>query len=328
MNKREHIDGERRGVLVTGGAGFIGSHIVAALYDEGRRVEVLDNLSVGNLESVPSGVRFHLGDVRSETDVQRVFDGAPFDAVVHCAAQTSVERSMMEPQLDREINVLGTERVARAAKVSGVERLVFASSAGAIYGETAKPATEQTRPTPRSHYGRHKYAAEQALLDSGVPCAVLRLSNVYGPGQRSDAEGGVVAIFLERFARGEPLDLHGGGKQVRDFVHVSDVVKAALLALGDGMTGVWNVASGRATSITDLVEEIAALAGRPVGVRRLPRRSGDVKRSLIGPGKLLATGAWGPPKPLAEGLRLTAAASGIVVVGGATALDAAAAATS
>jgi UDP-glucose 4-epimerase len=139
---------------------------------------------------------------------------------------------------------------------------------------------------------------------------VLRLSNVYGPGQRSDAEGGVVAIFIERLAAGEALDVHGGGRQVRDFVHVSDVVAAAFLALEDGMTGVWNVASGEATSIIGLAEELAALAGRPVELRRLPRRRGDVDRSLIDPGKLQATGLWGPPQPLVEGLRLTMATSG------------------
>jgi UDP-glucose 4-epimerase len=329
MNRRESIDGWGRRVLVTGGAGFIGAHVAAALLDEGRHVEVLDNLSVGSLERVPAGVRFHLADVRSESDLARVFGGSRFDAVVHCAAQTSVERSMMEPELDAEINVRGTELLAGAAKATGVERIVFASSGGAIYGETSKPAIEETPPAPRSHYGRHKYEAERALFDSGVPSVALRFSNVYGPGQRADAEGGVVAIFLERLAAGEPLELHGGGKQVRDFVHVSDVVRAALLALGDGMSGVWNVASGRATSIIELVEEMAALVNRTVQVRRMPRRDGDVKRSLIDPAKLLATGAWGPPLPLAEGLRQTAAASGIVLVARkATALDAAGASTS
>jgi UDP-glucose 4-epimerase len=302
--------------LVTGGAGFIGSHIATALDGSGWRVEVLDDLSAGNPANVPAGVRLHLGDVRSEADLRRVFGGTRFDAVIHCAAQTSVERSMLEPRLDWEINVQGTQRIARVAELSGVQRLVFASSGGAIYGETRLPAAENARAAPRSHYGRHKHAAETLLLAGGVPCTVLRLSNVYGPGQRSDAEGGVVAVFLERLAAGEPLDLHGNGRQVRDFVHVSDVVGAAQLALDNGLTGVWNVASGHGTSIVDLVEEIAALVGRPVEVRRRARRPGDVKRSLIDPGKLLRTGAWGPPLALSEGLRLTAAAAGLIDAAG------------
>jgi UDP-glucose 4-epimerase len=303
---------EQQSVLVTGGAGFIGSHVAAALRASGRRVEVLDNLSVGHPARVPAGVRFHLGDVRSEPDLQRIFGGRRFDAVVHCAAQTSVERSMKEPRLDREINVDGTKRLAAVAEAWGVKQIIFASSGGAIYGESTAAATEATSPAPRSFYGRHKHEAERLLLSGRVPCAVLRLSNVYGPGQRSDAEGGVVAIFLERLAAGDALELHGGGSQVRDFVHVSDVVKAAILALDDGMTGVWNVAGGRATSIVGLVEELAALTGRTMELRHLPRRAGDVDCSLIDSTKLQATG-WGPPLPLADGLRLTLAASGVVV---------------
>lgn len=311
MNRRQ-LSREQQSVLVTGGAGFIGSHIAAALLMSGRRVEVLDNLSVGNPGRVPAGARFHLGDVRSESDLRRVFGRKQFDAVVHCAAQTSVERSMKDPQLDREINALGTKRLASIAEASGVKRFIFASSGGAIYGESDVAATEETPPAPRSFYGRHKQEAERLLLSGRIPSAVLRLSNVYGPGQRSDAEGGVVAIFLERLAAGAPLDLHGGGSQVRDFVHVSDVVKAALLSLEDGLTGVWNVASGQATSVLGLVDDLAALTGRAVSLRHLPRRAGDVDCSLIAPGKLQLTG-WGPPLPLAEGLRLMLADSGVAV---------------
>jgi len=309
MNHRESIYGKRRSILVTGGAGFIGSHAAAALHSSGWHVEVMDNLSAGNPANVPEGVRFHLGDVRSDADLRRVFRGRRFDAVIHCAAQTSVERSMKEPRLDWQINVLGTRKLRDMAELSGVKHIVFASSGGAIYGETPAPANEATTTAPRSYYGRHKYAAERLLLAGIVPCAILRLSNVYGPGQRSDTEGGVVAIFLERLAAGEPLEVHGDGKQVRDFVHISDVVRAALIALEDGKQGMWNVASGQATSIIGLVEDLAVLTGQPVKLRHLPRRPGDVDRSLIDPGKLLATGVWGPPRSLLEGLRLSIAAT-------------------
>jgi len=297
-------------VLVTGGAGFIGSHIATALAASGRCVEVIDDLSAGDPSRVPSGVRLHLGDVRSEADLARVFASCPFETIVHCAAQTSVERSMKEPELDRDINVGGTRRLSDFANGAGVKRIVFASSGGAIYGDSRSAASESTRPAPRSNYGRHKLEAERLLLAGGVPCAALRFSNVYGPGQRADAEGGVVAIFLDRLAEGEPLDVHGDGRQVRDFVHVSDVVNAVLLALEGSLTGVWNVASGEATSIRRLVEELAALAGQVVQVRRLPRRPGDVGRSLLDPRKLVSIG-WGPPLPLVEGLRLTMESSRI-----------------
>jgi len=190
VNDREH-----RAALVTGGAGFIGSHVAEALHALGWHVEVLDNLSAGNPANVPPGVRLHIGDIRSERDLRAVFNGGRFNAVIHCAAQTSVERSMRDPNLDREINVGGTRQVAMRAKASGLRRFVLISSGGAIYGETSEPATEQTPPAPRSHYGLHKCHAEEVLRAEGPPCAVLRPSNVYGPRQRADAEGGAVAIL-------------------------------------------------------------------------------------------------------------------------------------
>jgi UDP-glucose 4-epimerase len=304
VNDREH-----RAALVTGGAGFIGSHVAEALHALGWHVEVLDNLSAGNPANVPPGVRLHIGDIRSERDLRAVFNGGRFNAVIHCAAQTSVERSMRDPNLDREINVGGTRQVAMRAKASGLRRFVLISSGGAIYGETSEPATEQTPPAPRSHYGLHKCHAEEVLRAEGPPCAVLRPSNVYGPRQRADAEGGAVAIFFQRLLAGEPLDIHGSGRQVRDFVHVSDVVAAVLVALTSEGNAIWNVASGQATSIIALAEEMAALTGHPVEIRHQPRRAGDVYKSLLTATQLLATGLWGPPIPLARGLRLTLAAT-------------------
>jgi UDP-glucose 4-epimerase len=309
MNHTLEIDiNGRRAALVTGGAGFIGSHVAEALHACGWHVEVLDNLSAGTPANIPAGVRLHVGDIRSREDLRRVFSAGHFDAVVHCAAQTSVERSMRDPDLDWAVNVLGTRRLATMAKASRVERFVLISSGGAIYGETTEPATEQTPPAPRSYYGRHKYAAERLILAGGLPHAILRPANVYGSRQRPDAEGGVIAIFLDRLLSGQPIDVHGGGRQVRDFVHVSDVVAAALSGLTTNDDVLWNVASGQTTSIIDLAEEIAAVTGRPLDVRHQPRRPGDVDRSIIDPGKLLATGRWGPPLSLGEGLRLTLAA--------------------
>ncbi len=212
---------------------------------------------------------------------------------------------MRDPDLDWEVNVAGTRRLAVAAKASGVRRFVFLSSGGAVYGETATPAVEGTMPAPRSYYGLHKYVAEQLLRVEGPPHAILRPSNVYGSRQRSDAEGGVVAIFRQRLMAGEPLDVHGDGRQLRDFVYVSDVVGAVLAAVAVEDNVTWNVASGEATSIIGLARAMATVAGRPVEMRYGPRRSGDVDRSLLSPGALRATGLWGLPLPLAEGLRLT-----------------------
>lgn len=307
MNRTVPWQGEHQRVLVTGGAGFIGSHVVEALRASGAWVEVLDDLSAGSPDNLPADVALHVGDIRSEETLRRIFREGRFTAVVHCAAQTSVERSMRDPELDWDINVVGTRRLAEAANTYGVNRFVFLSSGGAIYGETAGPADEQTMPAPRSYYGLHKYAAEEVLRSDGLCYAILRPANVYGSRQRADAEGGVVAVFQERLLAGEPVEIHGGGQQVRDFVHVSDVARAVLVALQTEANVTWNVASGEATRIIDLAEEMAALLGRPLASRHGPRRAGDVDRSLLSPAALLGTGRWGPPLRRDQGLRLTLA---------------------
>lgn len=304
---------ERPSVLVTGGAGFIGSHVAETLHELGWPVEVLDNLSTGGRPNVRAGLRLHIGDIRSEADLRAVFGGRRFFAVVHCAGQTSVERSIRDPDLDWEVNVAGTRRLAATAKAWGVRRFVFLSSGGAIYGETAQPADERTLPAPRSYYGLHKYAAEEILRTEGLPYAILRPTNVYGSRQRADAEGGVVAIFRQRLLAGEPLEIHGDGQQVRDFIHVSDVVSAVLAALTTEGEVIWNVSSNEAISISELARTMAALAHRPLQARYRPRRAGDVDRSVLSSAKLLATGLWGPPLSLAEGLRLTLAEGAEVV---------------
>jgi len=308
--------------LVTGGAGFIGSHVAKALHALGWHVEVLDNLSSGDPTNVPPGVPLRIGDIRSHADVRAAFGAAQFDAVVHCAGQTSVLRSMLDPDLDWDMNVMGTRRLAMAAKASGVRRFVFLSSGGAIYGETPTPADERTMPAPRSYYGLHKYIAEQFLRAAGLSYSILRPSNVYGSRQRSDAEGGVVAIFRQRLLADEPVDVHGDGQQVRDFILVSDVVGAVLAALAIEDNVIWNVASGEATSIIGLARAMAAVAGRPIEVRYGPRRSGDVDRSLLSTAALRATGLWGLPLPLAEGLRLTLTEAPEVVPVASAALEA------
>ncbi len=293
----------RRGaVLVTGGAGFVGSHVVRRLAQSGP-VIVLDDLSTGRIDNLPRGVQFVVGDVRSEADVNAALAN-DVEAVVHCAAQTSVARSMAEPGSDWSINVAGTREVARLAQRHGVKRFVFFSSGGAIYGDTAlDAATESRLPQPESHYGLNKYVAEQIVRLETRSYAILRPSNIYGAGQRCDQEGGVVSIFLERLFGDGCVEVHGDGRQRRDFVYVDDVVDAVELALESRDDVVWNVCSGASTSVLELLQALVEVTGRDAAITRRPSRAGDVNASLLAPDRLLSTGRWGPPTDLTTGLR-------------------------
>ena len=294
-------------VLVTGGAGFIGSHIIEALHALGWRTHVLDSLVTGNASNVPEGVTLHEGDIRSADTVGSVMQASQADIVVHCAAQTSVERSMKDAALDRDVNVSGTQVLLAAARSAGVRRFVFISSGGAIYGETLEPATERTPPSPRSSYGTHKYLAEQSVNTAGISFAILRPSNVYGPRQRSDAEGGVLAIFSERVLAGLPIEIHGDGRQVRDFVYVSDVVEAVRLAISHNQDVIWNVSSGAGTAVIDAARRVGEHLGSEPTLVFCPPRAGDINQSLMTPALISSTGAWGPPLSLDDGLRRLAA---------------------
>lgn len=293
-------------VLVTGGAGFIGSHVVEALLARGEDVHVLDDLSKGQLTNLPERVPLHVLDIASSR-LDRMFRDAAFDAVVHCAAQTNVMRSLAEPALDRRINVIGLERVLHAAVESSVRRFVFISSGGAAYGETPVPANEETPPHPDNPYGRHKVEGEGIVARAPLSTVSLRLSNVYGARQRSDAEGGVISIFADRLVAGLPLRVYGDGAQERDFVHVSDVVSAILLALDDAsMTGVWNVGTGRSATVNEVAAVMTnAFRGR-AGIDYLPARQ-EVRRSCLDVGKLTRTGLWSPRIDLATGVAELAA---------------------
>jgi UDP-glucose 4-epimerase len=295
-------------VLVTGGAGFIGSHIVDALLANGASVHVLDDLSKGQVTNLPDGVPLHVADIASDL-VERIFDDIRFDAVVHCAAQTNVMRSIADPDLDRRINIDGLRRVLDASARHGVTRFVFISSGGAIYGETAEPATESTTPCPDNPYGRHKLEGEGIVAVAPISTTSLRLSNVYGPRQRSDAEGGVISIFADRLAVGAALAVYGDGEQQRDFVHVADVVAAVLLALDDAsMTGEWNVGTGTPTTVNEVAASMRAAFGSTTPVERLPAR-GEVRRSCLDVTKLRATGRWQPRYDLHAGIAQLAAAA-------------------
>lgn len=292
-----------RRALVTGGAGFIGSHVAERMHKIGWETHVLDSLATGVEANVSADVALHVADIRSQSDVRRVLNEGPFDAIVHCAAQTSVERSMKDPAFDRDVNVTGTRHLLAAARENGAGRFVFISSGGAIYGETAQAAKEDAVPGPRSFYGMHKYVAEEFVRASDVSFAILRPSNVYGARQRSDAEGGVLSIFRERLLAGQPLEIHGDGNQVRDFVYVGDVVDAVILAIETAEDVTWNVCSGIATTVREAARMIAAEIGCELVIVGKPRRAGDIDRSLLDPSRLVETKAWGPPLTLDAGLR-------------------------
>ncbi len=295
-----------RRVLVTGGAGFIGSHVVDALLAKGDHVHALDDLSKGLVTNLPDNAVLHIGDI-ADVSVARLFREMQFDAVVHCAAQTNVMRSIADPALDGRINIDGLQTVLNAAVDTGVGRFVFISSGGAVYGETAAPADELMRPQPDNPYGEHKLKGEAMVADAAISSIVLRLSNVYGWRQRSDAEGGVVSIFTDRLAAGKQLRVYGDGEQQRDFVHVSDVVAAILLALAEqSMEGVWNVGTGRATTVNDVAQTMIAAFGATGAIEHLPPR-GEIRRSCLDVSKLLATGRWQPKYDLVRGAKELAA---------------------
>lgn len=302
--------GNGRSVLVTGGAGFIGGYVVEALLADSWRVAIVDNLATGDMANVPPGAEFIACDITSP-DLTSVFAARAFDAIVHCAAQISVPASVADPAFDRLVNLVGTENVLAAAKATGVRRVVFFSSGGAIYGDTGCRATETTLPAPLSPYGVHKLAAEGYVATSGIPYAILRPANVYGPRQKSHAgaDGAVIAAFVDRIGRGEMVTINGDGEQVRDFVYVADVAAAVRSLLSCGASGVWNVASGAETTIN----ELAWMVGQALGVTPViaygPARAGDVRTSRLAPDLLIRQGLWRPEYTLAQGLAAMVAAT-------------------
>jgi UDP-glucose 4-epimerase len=291
--------------VVTGGAGFIGSHVVESLLERGDEVHVVDNLATGRRENLPAGVTLHEHDIREE--LGDLFAGIRPERVVHLAAQADVGTSVERPLFDAEVNVLGTLNVLEAARPHGAV-VVFSSTGGAIYGECEEPATEDSARRPLSPYGTSKLAGEEYLATwnrlHGTAHVALRFANVYGPRQLPKLEGGVVAIFLDRLRAGEIATVFGDGEQVRDFVYVGDVVEA-VLAAGEARAGTYNVGTGRGTSVNELWETCARVAGGGREPEHAEARAGDLERSVLDPARAREALGWNARTSLEDGLRRT-----------------------
>jgi UDP-glucose 4-epimerase len=291
--------------VVTGGAGFIGSHVVDALLRRGDEVHVLDNLATGRRENVADGARLHVADIRSACNA--VFDEVRPETCFHLAAQADVRVSVVQPGFDADVNVLGTIAVLEAARRHGT-KVVFSSTGGAIYGECDGPAGEDAPRRPLAPYGTAKLAAEEYLQTfnrlHGSRHVVLRFANVYGPRQESNLEGGVVSIFMRVLADGGTPQIFGDGRQTRDFVYVEDVVGATLAAEGSA-EGVFNVGSGVETSVLELYDAVGRVAGRDVEAELAPERPGEIRRSVLDAGRAERKLGWRPAHGLESGLAAT-----------------------
>jgi UDP-glucose 4-epimerase len=285
-------------VLVTGGAGFIGSHIVDALLDAGHEVAVLDNLSTGKRENVPARARFYEVDLRDREATHRALADFSPEAISHQAAQASVTVSVRSPHLDAEVNVMGGINLLDAAVSAKAAKIVFASTGGAIYGEVPEGlrAEETWAPSPQSPYAISKLSIELLLevyrKHKGLEATVLRYANVYGPRQDPYGEAGVVAVFFDLARRGEVLQVNarrerGDAGCVRDYVYVGDVARMNVLALeGKLEERVSNVASGAETTTEALARSIVALVGnRTASIAHAPPRAGDLERSVLNPAR-------------------------------------------
>jgi UDP-glucose 4-epimerase len=309
--------------LITGGAGFIGSHVVETCLAAEHEVVVVDDLSSGKKENLPEGVPLYQVDVADAEAVQKVFALVQPEHVVHQAAQISVSRSVREPSFDARANVLGLLHVLEAVVKHGVRSFVFASSGGVLYGDVWEPADEQQPPAPVSPYGISKLTGEYYLQffarEYGLRCTALRYANVYGPRQDPHGEAGVVAIFLQRLLAGEAPVINGDGKYIRDYVYVEDVARANLLALEGEWDGfrAYNVGTGLGTDVNQLesglrqaLEEVLRQHGREMELPAVsygPPRPGDLRSSLLDARKIQRELGWHPRVTLEEGLKRTAA---------------------
>ncbi|HBN76024.1 MAG TPA: UDP-glucose 4-epimerase [Planctomycetaceae bacterium] len=309
-------------ILVTGGAGFIGSHIVDQLLAAGHAPVVVDDLSTGSRANLPEAVPFYEADVCDREALATVFKKEQPEVVCHQAAQMSVSRSVNEPSFDAQVNIMGLLSTLEQSQQSGVKRFVFASSGGVLYGEVTEPASELHPANPISPYGISKWTGEQYLRfftrEHGLETVALRYANVYGPRQNPHGEAGVVAIFCQRMLRGEGTRINGDGKYIRDYVYVEDVARANVQALTETLPSThvaFNVGTGVPVDVNELAERLHGLtsqalrdAGRSTTVPQPeygPPRAGDLRSNLIDATLLKQTYGWSDRTQIDSGLKTT-----------------------
>ena len=298
---------ERTKALVTGGAGFIGSHLVDELLENGYDVAVVDNLSSGQLRNLNHQATFHhaeLNDVRLNQIIQRERP----EIVFHLAAQSSVRQSSLDPVADADANVMGTIRLVAAAAAEGVEKIIFSSTGGAIYGDPETiPCDEDTPINPLTPYALSKYVGEQYLElfneTYGLDYTILRYANVYGPGQNPDGEAGVIAIFAGMMLSERRPQIYGDGLQQRDFVYVSDVVRANLAAVNKGHGRTYNIGTGQQVSVEQIYQMLQQITGFEQEPDYRPKRAGEVLNIALDSARAQQELRWTPEVSLEEGLR-------------------------
>ena len=298
-------------ILVTGGAGFIGSHLVRTLLAKGEKVTALDDLSTGLAENLPPEAEFIEMDILDE-GLKKVVAAGAFDVIVHLAAQTMVDVSIKDPLFDAQTNLLGTVRVLEAARAANVKRVIFASTA-AVYGDVKEddlPVREAQPTEPMSFYGLSKLAVEKYLdmyhAVYGLEYVILRFANVYGERQGDGGEGGVISIFAKAMAEGRDITIYGDGEQTRDFVYAGDIAEGIVAALQtEEVNAAYNLSTQTETSLRELVSLLSEICGREIVPKYGAEREGDIYKSMLSNSRARRGLDWQPATTLAEGLRRT-----------------------
>jgi len=296
-------------ILVAGGAGFIGSHIVDRLIEKGNEVIVIDNLSTGKKENLNNNAKFYQVDICS-SEISQIFEQEKPKIVFHFAAQVDIRKSVKDPIEDAKINILGSLNLINNCQKFEVKRFIFASSGGSIYGDTDIIPTPENHPeNPESPYGICKLTIEKYLhfykQTFGLNYTALRLANIYGPRQNSKGEAGVIAIFCDKMLKNEKVVINGDGEQTRDFVFVDDIVKVALLSMEQEKDGIYNIATGKETNINEIFVRVKKLIGSNCEEKHAPAKSGEQKRSCLDYFKAKQELNWEPEYNLEKGLEKT-----------------------
>jgi UDP-glucose 4-epimerase len=303
-------------VLVTGGAGFIGSHVADALLKAGHRVVIVDNLHTGNRANIPAGATFYEVDIVDQARMDRIFADEQIEAISHQAALANVRESMTDPLEYARVNLLGSLTLLELARKYKCRKIVFASTGGAVYGEgdspdnSLLPFTEESKAQPKDNYGANKLSVEYHLdlylQNYNLPYIALRYPNVYGPRQNSKGEAGVIAIFTASMLAGEPTRITGDGEQIRDFAYVGDIARANVLALNSEQTGIYNVGTGVPSSINMVHDYLTEITHYELLPTYVPRPVGEVLRTYLDSSKVEDDLGWKAEVSLEDGLRKTA----------------------